>query len=891
MKNNLKGITLIALVITVIVILILVGVGVNSLVGKNGLITRTKEAKFLTQLSQIKEEIDVYKTGKYLEQKTGLEAYPIKLNEAGIGISLREMLSEEERNNLDLDLKYELLNMSSSATSTEIPNIDNIDYGVFYQLDSELISSSRNYSGRLVIYVKGDQYKVIDIDGVYYKGEKFYTVIPLKGLVDPQYYTIGNNTYKLYGDGTLKMLGQLSINSGITIEEQAEIYGLKELDLNRINEENGNKMALPAKKILFNDAINKSSFGTIYVIDQNNDLWAWGANGYNKLGQGNSYLIVEPTKILENRTGEVKNIKVKDVWAGATNTWVVDTENRVWACGTNETGELGQGNMQYYDGYIQIKQLDGSLIEKIEMSKNEKYGSTIVKYTDGRVFGTGYNSYGGLGIGNTNHQTSFIELSSYDSKFLNAKDIINQGIYCYVLTQSGDLYGTGYNAEGALGLGDTISRKELTFIKSNIKDIHYYYRLGCIDKEGNCYYMINNLLTVISNIQDINAKFSAGGILISNRKMYLISVSNAKAIPYLSNYESDVVRKDYLRVFESNGKLYLPEYPDITLPKKSSNYTLRNIFENAIFVQGTGSNINIVSREGDIYETPKVKNEQLSNIKKLIASERSKFALSSTGEIYAKGEDITGVWGEVASKDSYVKVTRDGTNAFENVKEIYTSKYGGNLIFQTQDNKLYWAGATSVSQIPNKEGDLNKVGYGKVTKYPKEIKASNFDLIKDQIKDIKCEYINAGGVKGGTTFVLTTTGDLYACSDNSNMTGLNRSNSDIEKLVIKESQIVQQIDTADGLTLAVLSNGEVYGWGYNTNGILGEGYSIGEIYPTPVKLNLPSNVSYLSIGDGFAIFATKTGEVYGIGRNDYGQLGTGNNQGTAKFIRCPELEK
>lgn len=43
------------------------------------------------------------------------------------------------------------------------------------------------------------------------------------------------------------------------------------------------------------------STGTAYVIDNNNDLWAWGANDYNKLGLGHSFLVVEPTKILEGR--------------------------------------------------------------------------------------------------------------------------------------------------------------------------------------------------------------------------------------------------------------------------------------------------------------------------------------------------------------------------------------------------------------------------------------------------------------------------------------------------------------------------------------------------------------------------------------------------------------
>ena len=56
MKNN-KGITLVALVITIIVLLILAGVTIASLSGDNGILTRGKQAKLDDQESQVKEMI------------------------------------------------------------------------------------------------------------------------------------------------------------------------------------------------------------------------------------------------------------------------------------------------------------------------------------------------------------------------------------------------------------------------------------------------------------------------------------------------------------------------------------------------------------------------------------------------------------------------------------------------------------------------------------------------------------------------------------------------------------------------------------------------------------------------------------------------------------------
>ena len=55
-KKNTRGITLIALVITIIVLLILAGITIAALSGDNGILTRAKEAKEKTELSQKEEE-------------------------------------------------------------------------------------------------------------------------------------------------------------------------------------------------------------------------------------------------------------------------------------------------------------------------------------------------------------------------------------------------------------------------------------------------------------------------------------------------------------------------------------------------------------------------------------------------------------------------------------------------------------------------------------------------------------------------------------------------------------------------------------------------------------------------------------------------------------------
>ncbi len=55
MRN--KGITLIALVITIIILLILAAVTIATLTGENGIITKAMEAKQKTEETQIDEQL------------------------------------------------------------------------------------------------------------------------------------------------------------------------------------------------------------------------------------------------------------------------------------------------------------------------------------------------------------------------------------------------------------------------------------------------------------------------------------------------------------------------------------------------------------------------------------------------------------------------------------------------------------------------------------------------------------------------------------------------------------------------------------------------------------------------------------------------------------------
>ena len=67
-ENN-KGITLIALVITIIVLLILAAVSIATLTGDNGLLTKANDAKIETEIESMKEQIKTDILGKQAENE------------------------------------------------------------------------------------------------------------------------------------------------------------------------------------------------------------------------------------------------------------------------------------------------------------------------------------------------------------------------------------------------------------------------------------------------------------------------------------------------------------------------------------------------------------------------------------------------------------------------------------------------------------------------------------------------------------------------------------------------------------------------------------------------------------------------------------------------------
>ena len=150
-------------------------------------------------------------------------------------------------------------------------------------------------------------------------------------------------------------------------------------------------------------------------------------------------------------------------------------------------------------------------------------------------------------------------------------------------------------------------------------------------------------------------------------------------------------------------------------------------------------------------------------------------------------------------------------------------------------------------------------------------------------------------VAAGSDFSLavTSTGQLYGFGDNqygqlgnaTNNVGNTPNPTPTLVTLPAESGTVTQVAAGYDHSLAVTSSGQLYAFGDNYHGQLGNATNDGSSVanPTPTLVTLPGGsgtVTQVAAGDDFNLVVTSTGELFAFGDNEYGQLGFGANNGT-----------
>ena len=342
-----KGITLIALVITIIVLLILAAVTINALSGDNGILRRAREAKEKTGASQEEESVKVSVTEALTQGIGELTTENLKKAVKNNGLNEQQLAGNGP---WTYNGEYNEYNIETSGKMTSIPQDVATDKIVDIVGSFGLTKNKRllklNFGSENDIKVWKEVQTGEQIEGI----QKVKEIEEIKDVGFRMYFVLDEN-------GDVYMLDDFR---NITPQKIDALSNIDQIYCNYMN---------------------------LYAKTASGEVYAWGNNDSGQLGIGNTTDQSAPVKI--NGLTNVQNIDIENG-----SIYAITKTGDVYAWGNNDSGQLGIGNTTNQSVPVKINGL-----KNIEKIFNINYGSMYAKSITGEIYVWGNNCWKELGLG------------------------------------------------------------------------------------------------------------------------------------------------------------------------------------------------------------------------------------------------------------------------------------------------------------------------------------------------------------------------------------------------------------------------------------------------------------------------------------------------------------
>jgi alpha-tubulin suppressor-like RCC1 family protein len=298
--------------------------------------------------------------------------------------------------------------------------------------------------------------------------------------------------------------------------------------------------------------LSTGGYGVLAMI-RNGELWTvttsgTGSNPPSGRGTGTTAFtsLAYPGRVIFPSNSKIKKV------GGFTRefAFALMENGELYTWGNNTHGQCGLGHTLYVP-YPVLSATD--VVDVYYNNTSSVYagiaGALFIKKTDGKVYATGYNGYGQLGVGDTTNRNTWTEIKKAGNIPFNPGEIISvyniaaeYGSTFVVTEQSGlrKIWATGYNNHGQLGNGNTSNQLYFVDVTSQwtgmaegpfiVKEItagtHYYY----VDNYGNIIlYWLFGIFPVYGwgYIDTSYYSFTTVYMLIeNNNKQYVLSCGN-----------------------------------------------------------------------------------------------------------------------------------------------------------------------------------------------------------------------------------------------------------------------------------------------------------------------------------------------------------------------------
>ncbi len=245
-----------------------------------------------------------------------------------------------------------------------------------------------------------------------------------------------------------------SINYAMFLSDTGTLYSCGYNAFGQLGIGNTTQQTTPVEITAITSPVIDVSLSPFHAIVMCNDnkIYTWGFNGQGQLGVGNTTTQSTPQLVYSNANDAPVKILAEcgkyyngSVWGSALGQSFYLLDNGVlMGAGYTAQGQLGIGSTTRQTNFVQC----GTGVTDVD-SAGGIYGHTLI-IKNGNVWSTGFNAQGQLGIGNTTQQLSFVDTGN-QADFIYVESFSRYSVS--YIKHNGVLYACGYGGAGTLASG------------------------------------------------------------------------------------------------------------------------------------------------------------------------------------------------------------------------------------------------------------------------------------------------------------------------------------------------------------------------------------------------------------------------------------------------------
>lgn len=783
--------------------------------------------------------------------------------------------------------------------------------------------------------------------------------------VDGKAYGMGGNAYGQVGiAGTTKVENPSNIvdSDGNAIKDIVNVeagdyisyFRMKNGDIYSFGKNNSGELGLgDSGNVIIPTKINLSGVEKIhaglnsaYAIEPDGTVYSWGANANGQLGQGDKQDRNVPTKIGGTKIitdPEVVKIEVGskfEINASLNNIFNLRTDvirttgfeykavnkNTVSIDANEVTGTASglttvivkdQETQETSNIYVEVVIPEHSSAVQVVSGKDF---SIALRY-DGSVWGWGVNTAGQVGDNTFNNKLEPVEMTG---RTVRAKQVATGIGHTLVLLEDGTVMSSGLNENGQLGMGSTVNQKTLTYVMDeNGNKLENIVRVSAngntsyaLNKNGEVYVFGEGAYKAATKVEGVEkvAELSEKYAITADGKV--IDLTSGKEITGITNIIKVVSGENHTLFLTNEGKVYaygqntngqcgtgtkvnsvvptlvkdnvgISELSNIIDIAAGNNYSVAVDKDGNLYTWGSNSN-GCIGKETTADQLLPKKNIYINDVMLVTAGTRTVTVAKKDGTVWAFGNNELGQLGNGITENTYVPVQIGEDSLYVESNHVVVPEFGTfelkggmknfNLIKDvTIGGVTYETGDTGVA-IVDGTGKITGVNEGNGIIVVKANGTDQKAIVRvDTVRkgtEIKPMTVTAGSHQ----VILRANGEVWTYGDNTN--GELGDNTKISKDTLckvnfAEGTKIKEIAAGDNHVLALDLDGNVWAWGRNNNSQVG--VSAVEVLQ-PVKLELGAKAVKISAGYNQSFAITEDNKLIAWGLNSDGQLGLGTNE-------------